>query len=395
METAKVTTTTPKALRYLPHLAVASVGYVLFASAAVPDVLMNRFSVEYTALGLVMSAALLAVVIVQPFCGYLTKRTTTTRVLLAATAAHGVFAVALDHASGFEQLLILRVIWGLPAGIILSVGGTHIARLYTGANATRQQGIFGGMLTLGGVLGFLFVPFFVSPPSLLGLYSPSTFLSVPALAILWWYRGDRTTAPQSTASTATPNTAEEAERAITHPVVIVSSICYIATLGSYITLSTFITAYYDDLGVLLPLNILVLFAASSARVMGGTAVHRWTISDRRIISGASALAAIGFVVMTVTQSPFLVAILPIVTMLAVSFPFGSIYRISTDNNVNEGSALAVVIAAGNIGSLVLPAVIGSIRTATGGYGGGFLLLATVNAAAVVSIAALRLFYSKI
>ena len=380
----------PKALRYLPHIAVASVGYVLFAYAAVPNVLMDRFAVGYTALGLVMSAALFSVVLVQPLCGHLTARTTTTRVLLTATAAHVLLAIVLDYVSSFETLLALRAVWGLSAGVILSVGGTHIARLYSGTAATRQQGIFGGMLTLGGVLGFLLAPRLIPTFAFLGLYTPGALLGIPALAVLWRYRGDRTTAPQSVTSTTNVNNDEGRSRTVTHPVVVVASVCYIASLSSYITLSTFITAYYNELGVLLPLNVLVLFVASAARIIGGSMVHRWTIDDRRIIGVTAAMAALGFVLMTGTQSAFFLIILPFVAMIAASSPFGAIYNIATKASVNEGSALAMVIAAGNIGALVLPTVTGVLRTITGGYGSAFLLLAIINAAAVVGIISLYL-----
>jgi len=76
---------------------------------------------------------------------------------------------------------------------------------------------------------------------------------------------------------------------------------------------------------------------------------------------------------------------PLIAMVAVSFPFGAIYGLAGDITTSEGIALAVVIAAGNFAALVLPAITGAIRDATGEYAGGFVLLGVVNAAAVTGI----------
>jgi nitrate/nitrite transporter NarK len=70
---------------------------------------------------------------------------------------------------------------------------------------------------------------------------------------------------------------------------------------------------------------------------------------------------------------------------AVSFPFGAIYGLAGDVTTSEGIALAVVIAAGNVAALVLPAITGGIRDATGEYAGGFVLLGVINAAAVTGV----------
>jgi nitrate/nitrite transporter NarK len=69
-------------------------------------------------------------------------------------------------------------------------------------------------------------------------------------------------------------------------------------------------------------------------------------------------------------------------MLAVSLPFGAIYNVAADATTAEGSALATVIAVGNFAALVLPVVTGSIRDATGGYEGAFMLLLGLNVLAV-------------
>jgi len=55
----------PRSLAIGPHLAVLSVGYVLFAYASVPEVVRAHHDVSFAALGLMMSVVLFAFGLVQ------------------------------------------------------------------------------------------------------------------------------------------------------------------------------------------------------------------------------------------------------------------------------------------------------------------------------------------
>ncbi|SEL25974.1 MFS transporter [Haloferax larsenii] len=383
-----MTTRPTRSLRLTPHLAVASVGYVVFAYAAVPDALMAAYGVGFTEIGLLMSAALAAFVLVQVPAGRLTSQTATTRLLLYGTAAHALLALALDVVSGFAALLALRALWGLAGGFVLSVGATHIARLYSGRAATRQQGLYGGMLTLGGAVGFAVAPALVDSGLLHGfgsgllhslsgglLHSPGAVLAIPALVVLGRERHDTLTAPKSETSHGTFSST------LTLAVAL-ASLCYVAIIASYITLSTFITAYASDLQITGPLNVAVLLTATVGRATGGAAVFQFSIGDPWFIAGATALAAGCFAGLAGLGTSPLALVLPVAAMLAVSVPFGAVFSVAADAAVHEGAAIAVVVAAGNVAALVLPAVTGALRDATGTYASGFALLAGLNVVAV-------------
>lgn len=395
-------------LKLLPFLAVTSVGYVLFAPAAIPEILTSRFGIGYTIFGLLTSAPLLSVVLVQAPSSYLTARYSTTRILLAATILHAVLAIALDFTTTALTLLTLRTVWGLACGLVLTVGATHIARLYRGTAATRQQGLYGGVLTLGGAFAFLVVPVLLTETRLIGLHSPGVLLGGVAVVACWQHRNEAITKPPSShaANTATKRPASTSDqlertdeaivsnwrstrRVLTHPIVVVAALCYVASLGSYVTLSTFITVYFDALGVSGPLNAIVLFIATGGRAVGGLASEQWRIRDWETIATALATAGIGFGILAVSQLPAITVFTPLVAMLAVSFPFGAIYRVAADTTVDEGAALAAVIGAGNLAALLLPAVTGALRDATGGYSGGFVLLGVLNAIAAIGVIALQ------
>lgn len=103
-------------------------------------------------------------------------------------------------------------------------------------------------------------------------------------------------------------------------------------------------------------------------------------------------AGIAFGILAFDQSTSVVVFIPLVAMLAVSFPFGAIYGVAADTTVSDGAALAAVIGAGNLAALLLPTITGAIRDATGGYSGGFLLLGIINAIAAIGVISLQRLY---
>lgn len=377
-------------LRVIPYVAAVSVGYVLFAPAAVPEQVIRRLGIDYATFGLLTTVPLLAVVLAQAPSSYLTGRHATTRLFAGAIAAHATLAVALDVAATFEALLLLRFLWGGAGGVLLTVSATHIAR--TGAaDQTLRQGLYGGMLTLGGAVAFLVGPPVLAHPGPVGLYSVGAASSLPALALSWRFRSDESTRPtgrgdRGRAAGLDARVRRTAARVAGQPVVAVAALCYVATLGSYITLSTFVTSYFDDLGVSVPLNVFVLVVATAGRAGGGVAATRWL--DRRLVVGATASAATGFVALAGLRMQAVVVSFPILAMFAVSFPFGAIYSLAGRADVEEGTALAIVIGAGNAAALVIPTAVGAARDLFDGYQAGFGLLAALNVAATVAVLAL-------
>jgi len=99
------------------------------------------------------------------------------------TATHVLLAITIDVANSFLLLFTLRTIWGLVGGAVLTVGATHIARLHQGTVATRQQGLYGGVLTLGGAIAFLLAPLLLARIGLIGLHTRGALLGVLAIVV--------------------------------------------------------------------------------------------------------------------------------------------------------------------------------------------------------------------
>ena len=373
-------------IRYGPQLLIFAVGYVVFSYAAVPGLVIERFGVGFTAVGLLMSAALSAFVLVQPIGGRFVDRRATLPLLLRLGAVQAVIAVVIDVPTQFWLVLVLRALWGLVAGLVITAGATQIARTYTGTRATRNQGVYGGVLTGGGAVAFLFTPRIVEVTGWFGVHALGGVLTVPALVTLWLGRRH---APDTAPRPASERIDSDRSTPLFDRVVVLAAGCYIAILGGYVTLSTFVTAYFDDLGVTGPLNAIALLAASLGRASGGFAVTHPAVDDGRLIATTTAVGAAGLVAMAFGDGLALL-VLPLVVLATVSLPFGAIFKTASNAVRRDGTALAVVVAAGNTGALVLPIVTGQLRDLTGNYDAAFLVLAVLNAgAALAGIAIVR------
>lgn len=383
----------PFALRLVPHALVATMGYVVFVVAGLPDLLTSRLDIGLAAFGLLTSAPLGAFVLSQPIASWLADRYSTARILLWTAAIQVVLAVLLDLPQTFEVLVGLRTLWGMVAGLVLSVGATHVARLRRGGAGTLEQGIFGGMLTLGGAVGFLLGGPVVAATGGFGLHAAGIGPGLLALAIAWRYRADERTAPAGGGGSRDDSTTERSAStstlaSITNPTVLLAAVVYVAIIGSYVTLSTFVTAFFDDLGILGPVNALVLLGATFGRIAGGVTVWRFPVEDEGLIGWSTLVAAVGFVTLSLGPGETLLIVLPFVVMIALSVPFGAVYNVAAGATSAEGTALATVVAAGNTGALVLPPIAGALRAASGDYAGAFVLLAALNGIAVLSAVAM-------
>ncbi len=377
-------TTIPFGIRYGPQLLIFAIGYVVFSYAAVPGLVIERFDVGFTAVGLLMSAALSAFVLVQPIGGRFVDRRATLPILLALGTVQAVIAIAIDIPTQFWMVLALRALWGLVAGLAITAGATQIARTYTGTRATRNQGVYGGVLTGGGAVAFLLTPRIVEMTGWFGVHAVGGVLAVPALLTLWLGREHASdTAPRSTSDPKPGQDDPDRSNPLLNRVVVLAAGCYIAILGGYVTLSTFVTAYFDDLGVTGPLNAAALFAASLGRASGGFGVTHPAIDDGRLIAVTTAVGAAGLVAMAFGDGLALL-VLPLVVLATVSLPFGAIFKTASSAVRRDGTALAIVVAAGNTGALVLPIVTGQLRDLTGNYDAAFLVLAALNAAAALA-----------
>lgn len=369
----------PRSLAVAPHISTLSVGYVMFAYTSVPSVVQERYNVSFVAIGLLMSTILLGIALIQIPGGRLLDQISTIEGLVWVSAVQGGLAILLDFAPSFGALIALRALWGLSCGLVILTGATHFARLYSGRAATRQQGIFGGMTTVGGAIALLVAPEIVGITGWVGLHASGAVLA--GVAILFALHGRRSEHARNLA--AGHGETSSIRTFFTLPpmperVIWLASVCYIAIIGGYISLSTFIASYFADLGISGSLDAIVLLMASVGRVGGGIFAEAFDTNDVRMIVVSMVAAGVAFLGLATLSGPVLI-VLPLVTMIAISSPFGAVFNVTSDAAADEksGAALAVVIAMGNLAGLAFPAITGSVRDTTGSYTGAFGLIAVV------------------
>jgi nitrate/nitrite transporter NarK len=369
----------PRSLAVAPHVATLSVGYVTFAYTSVPTVVQERYGVSFVAIGLLMSVVLLGIGLIQIPGGRLLDRISTIEGLVWVSAVHGILAITLDFAPSFAVLIALRMLWGLASGLILLTGATHLARLYDGRAATRQQGIFGGMLTAGGTIALLVVPEVVAITGWVGLHAIGALIA--GAAILLTLHGSRNEYARELAAghgERRPVRELFSRPPIPESAIWLAGVCYVAIIGGYISLSTFISSLFADLGITKNLDAVVLFMSSVGRVGGGIVAEAFSTTDERMIVVSMGTASVAFVGLAILSGPALI-VLPLVAMVAISSPFGAVFNLTSDIAADEksGAALAIVIAMGNFAGLVFPTITGAIRDTTGSYASAFGLIAIV------------------
>jgi fucose permease len=375
-------------LRYGPHLVAFSVGYVLFSYASVPGVVVEQFDVGYAAVGLLMSAALAAFVLVQTVGGRLVNDRATVPVLLAVAVANAGLAAVMDFVSSFSVLLALRAVWGLAGGLAVTVCATHLGRIHEGPTATWHQGLNGAMFTGGGAVAFVVTPALVDWTGWIGIHAAGAAAAVPGIIALLGALGqaDRTRPPRPSAGIERQvdgGSASTPLAVVRSPLVVLAAACNFATLGAYVTLATFVAAYFADLGITGPLSAVALAIASLGRLGGGIAVLRPDVPDGTVIAAAAGVGAASLLAVLIGDGALLV-VLPVAALAAVSLPFGAIFKTASTATSRDGTAVAVVVAAGNGAALVLPAVTGWLRDLTGGYGVAFALMGVLNLVAAVA-----------
>jgi nitrate/nitrite transporter NarK len=158
-------------------------------------------------------------------------------------------------------------------------------------------------------------------------------------------------------------------------VVWLAGVCYVAVIGGYISLSTFIVSYFADMGITNGLDWAVLLMASLGRIGGGLLVEEYDADDARTIVIAMAATSAGFLGLAMLSGPVLL-VLPLVTMIMISSPFGAVFNTAVDaaGAGEHGAALAVVIAMGNFAGMAFPAITGFVRDSTGSYDGAFAVI---------------------
>jgi NNP family nitrate/nitrite transporter-like MFS transporter len=169
---------------------------------------------------------------------------------------------------------------------------------------------------------------------------------------------------------------------------------YSVTFGGFVGLASSLTIYFNDQYGLSPVvagycTAATVFVGSLVRPLGGAVADR--VGGVRALTVLYALAACAFATIASGPSTIYIAMpLFLVGMLALGMGNGSVFQLVPQRFKREiGLMTGLVGMSGGIGGFYLASSLGYAKQLTGSYGPGFLVFATLAAAALVGISGVR------
>jgi ACS family tartrate transporter-like MFS transporter len=270
---------------------------------------------------------------------------------------------------------------------------------------TLSSGIAGLILELDGTLGqagwqWLFI-LEGAPAVLAGLFALVYLCDSPHQAT-WLSDEERRSLEQSLAREGQPArkphgiaALKEIPKLLRNPVVLISGAIYFALNFGLISLTTWMPTAIKSFGGLS--NKEVGFVTMLAPLTAAVGMILWSrfsdLREERFVNTTCALlvGAAGWAIAGVAGNPvvvvigFILAAIGVYATYAISFAIPQTYVAYE----NRPIAIATVGVIGNVGGVFVPMIVGALRTATGSFTSGFLLVAGVMTAAALITFAFR------
>jgi MFS transporter, YNFM family, putative membrane transport protein len=125
----------------------------LYATQGILPQLAQAFGIDVEHATLSITVATLAVALVAPCVGMLTRRLERTRVMAFAAVPLAVPIICAAHAGSFTAFLVYRSATGVVMPILFAVTVSYIAETWKGDSATEMTSFFVSGTTLGGFGG--------------------------------------------------------------------------------------------------------------------------------------------------------------------------------------------------------------------------------------------------
>lgn len=381
--------------RLLPLIiTVTSLGVLAFAiiAPALPD-LADELGVSRGAIGLVQGAVAIPGIFLAAYIGYLADRVGRRRVIRVSLVVFGVFGLACFFARDYWMLVTLRLLQGLGTSGLLSLGVVIIGDLFTGNERRWAMGINLAALTMTTTLAPVVGGFLAEG----GAFRP--FL-VYVLAIPVFVAARRLPDPEGRVAPSPPFRhlgeamsllAEKGRRSDFLGILPMSFLTLGAYLGLGLTVLPLFLEYEFGLTVSQRgLVAAVLSAASStASASSGWLGRRWT--RRRVLSSAFVMMVVGFVIVGVAPSLWVLA----AGLVVLGLASGSIFPLLQDYSASAGPAhyrgmlVGTWVSANRVGQFVGPAG-GTALAAAIGYRESYFVGAGLMALIAVGWMPLRL-----
>lgn len=334
--------------------------------------------------GLMTALPLLSGAILRPVMGVAADRFGGRRAgLTGMTLTIAALAIAWLFANHFSTLLLAGLLLGI-AGASFAVAMPMVSRWYP----ARHQGLALGIAGAGNggtVIAALLAPRFAEAWGWHAVFGVAMLPMLVAFGVFaFWGREAPDAHPR--------RTFRDLALVITERDAAWFCVFYAVTFGGFVGLASYLSVFYhDEFGIdrvsAGDLTAACVLAASVARPIGGFIADRLG-GSRVLITVFAAVAAIMALMSHVPPLAPAVGLL-FLGMVAMGVGNGAVFQLIGRRFADRiGSITGIVGAFGGLGGFFLPLLVGTMRDATGSYGGGFLLLSLPAGACAIILALL-------
>jgi MFS family permease len=359
--------------RLLPLIvAITATGVLTFTliTPTLPD-LADALGVSRGAIGLVQGAAALPGVLLAMYIGYLADLKGRRFVAVWSLLLFGVAGIAGFVATSFWGLVATRVVQGIGASAILSLGVMVIGDVFVDAHERRRAlGINGAGLTLTG----LFSPILGGYLATGGVFRPFLVFAVALPVALWAGRlpgraEGPLPAPPLQHTRAMFGTLRAGDRLIDFlgllPFTTLMMTVYIGV--GFTATPIFLEAAFDlgssGRGIV---QAFLALGSISTSLMAARLAQRF--GPTKILSSSFLIVVVGFAIIAISPNIFVVAagLLIVGAGMGAAFPLLSDFVISSVPSAYRGSAVGTWLASLRLGQAIGPIVGSSLAAGIGG-----------------------------
>jgi MFS family permease len=336
-------------------LSVGVNAFVIAPSSVAPP-FAERFGVATAAVGDVVSAAILGVILVQIPAGYLLDRFDNRRLVVPAVGLYVLVALGAQGVGSFDALLGLRVLGGVLVGFVFTAGANVVAEVFP----PERRGLATGLYLASPPTSFAFAH--ASGPFVAESYGPLRVFLLPATVAVLGAALFALAAREPVRTGSTP-TASEFARALGNRSVLVVGLSAFAAYALYLFLNTWLPTYGTTV-LSLPLPVAGLVTAVVplvgivARPGGGWVSGRLGGRRRPVLAGGLLLGLVLLVAVPFADGTALFLLLVAGAAFAVQLGTGVYYVLTRELAApgTEGTSLTVLTAVSFTGSFAAPVV---------------------------------------
>lgn len=334
-------------------MSMAANAFVISPSSIAP-LFAERFGIPKTAVGDVVSAPLVGMILTQIPGGYLLDRFDNRWVLTPCVVLFALTVAVIQVVDAYTVFLGLRVFAGVLTGLMFTAGANVVGEVFPPGQRGFATGAFVTSAPIAFVVAHTTSPVLGNASGAVSIFVLHAGFAVLGLALLWLG------APAVIRSAGTPSIDEFASALKNRRVLLVSTSAF-AGYALYFFLNTWIPTYGTDvlqldLSAAGFITAIVPLVGIPARVMGGW-VSNYIGRRRRPVLGGALVAGLALMlVISVVDNLLFFAILLGAGGFALQLGTGVYYVFTRELAAagTEGTSLTVMTTIGFAGSFIAP-----------------------------------------